>query len=385
MKYEVFWKNPGYKVRPPLKKDIECDFLVVGGGITGVSTAYFLNKLGAKSVVLIEKNSIASGATGMAAGSIVLRGEADLQELIARFGQKKGYEFWKASHEGLRMMVDIIKKEKIYCDLEVQDTLYGSLDSDPELLVQEYNLERKSEKKNQFLVGEELKEHLNTSMFQYALLSRKHGVSVNPLQFTQNLSKVIEKKGVKVYEKTPLLLLHLKDRIAETAQGNIKFKRIILALDSATRHTKVKKLKSTIIVTKPLTRGQLRSLKLTKKKIVWDSKDIYHYFKVTKDNRILLGYGDKHTRKKHTKINPHKPHLKRIITYWHKLFPNLHTKIDYAWTGCFGVTDTKLPLIEQQGSKIIIAGAASQLLCFMAGKHVAQKLLHTTSSWEKFF
>jgi len=46
MKHEVFWKNPGYVVRSKLKENIKCDYLIVGGGITGVSTAYFLLKRG---------------------------------------------------------------------------------------------------------------------------------------------------------------------------------------------------------------------------------------------------------------------------------------------------------------------------------------------------
>ncbi len=89
MKHEVFWKNPDYIIRPELKEDINCDYLIVGGGITGVSMAYFLAKLGAKNIVLIEKKYIASGATGKAAGTLVLRGEMDLTYLNKGIGKEK--------------------------------------------------------------------------------------------------------------------------------------------------------------------------------------------------------------------------------------------------------------------------------------------------------
>ena len=62
MKQRLFWKNPGYKKRPSLKKNIECDYLIVGGGITGVALAYFLGRRG-KDVVLIKRIAALKGFT----------------------------------------------------------------------------------------------------------------------------------------------------------------------------------------------------------------------------------------------------------------------------------------------------------------------------------
>jgi len=61
MKHEVFWKNPGYKVRPELKEDIECDYLIVGGGVTGVSLAYFLSKHKSKKCSPSHPNGMKPG------------------------------------------------------------------------------------------------------------------------------------------------------------------------------------------------------------------------------------------------------------------------------------------------------------------------------------
>ncbi len=147
----------------------------------------------------------------------------------------------------------------------------------------------------------------------------------------------------------------------------------------------MKKLASTIIVTKPLTERELKKLSLLPKKIIWDSKEIYHYLKLTEDNRILLGYGDKHIHKKHKGIDPHKPHLKRIKLFLHNLFPKLNKKIEYAWSGSFGVTDDKLPLIERNRNVVELGGAASQVLCMMSAKHLALKLMKRKSSLDPFF
>ncbi|MEK6889612.1 MAG: FAD-dependent oxidoreductase [Nanoarchaeota archaeon] len=386
MKYEVFWKNPGYKSRPELKEDIECDYLIVGGGVAGVSLAYFLSKKTNKKIVLIEKNTIASGATGKAAGSLVLEGELDLLQIIKKYGKKKGLEFWKINKSTLEDIKNLVKKEKIKCDFSQENTIYGSMNKKGDAIVlDEYIAQKDIESETKLLVGKELIDKINTPLFKYIMLSPKHGISVNPLMFTQNLSNVVNKNGVKIYENTTLTKLYENHNMAETPKGNIKFKEVILAIDSDVRNSKVKKISSTIIVTEPLKKSELKHLSLLPKKIIWDSKDIYHYMKITKDNRILLGYGDKHISKKRTSIDPHQPHLKRIESFLHKLFPHLHKKIEYAWSGHFGTTEEKLPIMERKGTQITFAGAASQVSCVMAAQYISDKLTGRKSKLEPFF
>ena len=95
MRYKVFWKNPCYVPRHELRKNITGDYLIVDGGISSVSLAYFLANLGAKNIVLIEKNTIASGAIGNAAGSLVASGEIDLNDLVRQQGLKKSTQHRK--------------------------------------------------------------------------------------------------------------------------------------------------------------------------------------------------------------------------------------------------------------------------------------------------
>src|SRR5437773_2161715 len=127
MKSEVFWKNPGYKVRPPLEKDIECDYLIVGGGITGVSLAYFLAK-------------------------------------------------------------EVATRENLECDLEPQDAIYASTKKGHDSFIfEEYKTAKSMEQSIELVTGEKLREAVNTPLFRHALIYKNHGVSVNPLAFTQNL------------------------------------------------------------------------------------------------------------------------------------------------------------------------------------------------------
>lgn len=372
-------------MRSELKKDIACEYLIIGGGVTGVSTAYFLAKGGAKNIVLVEKHEIASGATGKAAGTLVLRGESDLVQIIDSHGKKYGEMYWKETHESMSALKKLIRDENIDCDAEPQDTLYcDSNKATIEYLNEEFEAEHAIEEGTRLLSGDDLKRHINTPFFTHGILSKNHGLSVNPLKFTQNFSKVVENMGVHIYENTAIL--DRKNGVARTAHGNISYKKCILAIDANHPSERVQNLKSTIVITQPLTDAELELTKLTTKKIVFDAQRHYYYFKVTKDSRMLFGFGGITVDKKYQKIVPHTPHITKIASFMKKVFPYLDLRMEYAWSGTFGaMKHFKPPLIEYKNDTAVIAGAATQVVCFMAAKHIAQKLLGKPSSLDAFF
>ncbi len=81
---------------PALSSDIETDITVVGAGIAGVATAFFLLAETDKKVVLIEANKIARGATGHNAGQIVSYFERPFADIVSEFGLEKAGEAQKA-------------------------------------------------------------------------------------------------------------------------------------------------------------------------------------------------------------------------------------------------------------------------------------------------
>lgn len=71
---------------PVLTDDVTCDVAIVGGGISGVVTLYYLMTETRKNVVLVEKGTIASGATGNNAGFAWPHIERPVSELVEEFG-----------------------------------------------------------------------------------------------------------------------------------------------------------------------------------------------------------------------------------------------------------------------------------------------------------
>ena len=373
MKEELLWKNPGYKGHHSLKGEISCDVLVVGGGVAGVSLAYFLAKA-KRDVVLIEKNLIASGATGHAAGTLSMRGEADILELLRHFGPKKGRAYWKTNQDGIRIINQMLSTEKIPCDYEPMDTLYGGYRHTTYNDVRaEYHAERSIDSRAKLYEGKAVRTVLNTPLFSHALLSKGHGISVNPLACTQNLSVVAKKRGARIYEHTPLV--HLHDFHAHTPQGAITFKHIVFCMDKDPSQKDIKYLRTTLVATRKLTKAELKKTGFHDKNLlVFEPHENYHYFKRTKDGRLLVGFGGIFLRAKMPHAQPHPAHVRELKSFLKRLFPYLDLRIDYAWSGDFGVGAHYHPHVHHGPTDSVIAGCGTQVACVMAAKHIADIL-----------
>lgn len=87
------------------KKKIETDFLVIGGGIAGLSSAYWLEKNFPKSkIALIERHKIGSGASGRNAGFVTCGSSEHFAKLVTDFGPEKAIEIWKFSEQNRELL-----------------------------------------------------------------------------------------------------------------------------------------------------------------------------------------------------------------------------------------------------------------------------------------
>ncbi len=93
-----------------LNQDIDTDIAIVGAGIAGISTAFFILKYTNQRVVILDQGKLAHGATGHNAGQVVARFERPLDELVKEFG----FEKTKDALQGLHSAWVLI--EEMYSD-----------------------------------------------------------------------------------------------------------------------------------------------------------------------------------------------------------------------------------------------------------------------------
>ncbi len=132
------WIQQLKRERPvvPLGTNREADVVVVGGGIAGVTTAFFTLRNTEKSVLLLEADKVAHGATGHNAGQITSYFERPLYELVEEFGLERAVEAQRSVESAWALIDEILAEATLqtpvyrftgYAGLSTLDDLVGHL------------------------------------------------------------------------------------------------------------------------------------------------------------------------------------------------------------------------------------------------------------------
>ena len=110
-----------------LTKNISADVCIIGTGIFGLSCGYYLSKKGLK-VVILDKNNISEKVTGHTTGKITSQHNIIYKYLIDSLGENLAKQYLNANLEAIQNIRNIIEKENINCDFEVQDSYVYTTD-----------------------------------------------------------------------------------------------------------------------------------------------------------------------------------------------------------------------------------------------------------------
>src|SRR5665213_2493852 len=123
-----FWQaSYPESVYPKLTDGIEVDVVVVGAGITGLTTAYLLKQAG-YTVVVLDKATIGGGTTGRTTGKVTSQHNLIYTDLQKRLGTQKAKLYGQANQVAVELVEKIIRQEKIDCDWQSQDNFVFTTD-----------------------------------------------------------------------------------------------------------------------------------------------------------------------------------------------------------------------------------------------------------------
>ena len=103
-----------------LESDINADICIIGAGISGITTAYYLTKKGFKTVV-IERNEIGHGVTGHTTAKITSQHSLIYHYLSKQYGVEFAKKYFEANEKAINNIEEIIRENNISCDFERKD------------------------------------------------------------------------------------------------------------------------------------------------------------------------------------------------------------------------------------------------------------------------
>lgn len=109
---------------PALQKDIKTEVLIIGGGIAGILTAYFLKQEGV-DCVLVEKNRLCGGTTGHTTAKITLQHGLIYDKLLNTFGRERAWKYLAANRQAVEEYAKLCKN--IDCNFERKDNFVYSV------------------------------------------------------------------------------------------------------------------------------------------------------------------------------------------------------------------------------------------------------------------
>lgn len=195
------WKSFEHK-KVELDKNIEVDTLIIGGGLTGINTAYYLKE---KDICIVEARSLGSGVTKKSTAKITFLQENIYTKIKNLLGEYKARMYLKSQIEAVNMYKDIIEKEKIDCDfVKTPSYIFARTKKELKKLKQEY-IFLKNQKIN--ITIDPL--IINTKVLKSVKVDDTY--TFNPLKYIEGMYKILKKKNVPIYENTQINDIRKKD------------------------------------------------------------------------------------------------------------------------------------------------------------------------------
>ncbi len=215
-------------VRPALSGMVECDSVIIGGGLAGLTTALQLARAG-QSVIVLEAESVGFGASGRN-GGFVSPGFATGSDNIARMaGTEAARQIHRLSIEGVEFVRETIETLKIE-EARPQPGITSVLryDEGDSLKTHADEMRRIYGYELDYLSTDEVRSVLKSNRYFHALRDRK-AFHMHPLNYLRGLAREIERLGGRIYEGSAATgsVLDSAEKTVSTSGGSVRARHVV--------------------------------------------------------------------------------------------------------------------------------------------------------------
>jgi glycine/D-amino acid oxidase-like deaminating enzyme len=344
--HAVFWRDdlPQDLLpdRPELSGDHRADLVVVGAGYTGLWTALLAKERTPDAkVVVVEAQRAGWAASGRNGGFC----EASLTH-----GRENGMARWPKEMPTLERLglanLDAIEASEARYGMDFQFERTGQLSPAVEPHQVEWLKEWAAEGEEGvvYLDEAEVQASIHSPTYLAAVWEKDACGMVHPARLAAELARVAEDRGVEIFERSRVTGLDTDAGgvTVRTEKGRVSASRAVLATNVFPSLIKRNRLMTVpvydyVLMTEPLTDEQLASIGWADRQGIGDMANQFHYYRITKDNRILFGGYDAiyHYGRKVRPAYENRPETWELLaSHFFTTFPQLEgLRFSHRWAG----------------------------------------------------
>ncbi|RZJ36174.1 MAG: FAD-dependent oxidoreductase [Flavobacterium sp.] len=210
---------------PNLESDAKADVAIIGGGITGVTTALLLKEAG-YDVVLVEAMKVGAGNTGHSTGNLYIAVEEGFDTIQSKYDTETLKTVISARAEAMALIEQNVARFNIDCDLHKRSWYcYSANEENCNKIEKIYNAARDAG----VAITEIAQGELPFPVAKGVKIDNQ--AQFNPLAYTQQLAVAIDGESCRIYENSPVTAIEEQDgmQFVRTPQGSVSAKYLVHA------------------------------------------------------------------------------------------------------------------------------------------------------------
>lgn len=358
-----YWLNTfgPYTPNASVQGEINVDVAIIGGGFTGLSTAYFLRKSDSTlSVAVLEGEVVGFGASGRNGGFAMTLFGLEPAVTAMLFGKQRTVDAHHYCERSVDLVRDLISEHNLQSDFEY--TGFLRLATTPGYVKRiQHDLELLTGlgvTGIEWIDQEKARSQVNSPLVLGAWSEARCGI-LNPAKHVRELKRIAQEAGALVFEHSPVTGITRAGRFSlKTPQGVVTAGKIVLATNAYSHlipgiRDKQVPAFTHMVITEPLTNSQKDSIGWKNRQGLEDARNLVHYLRLTVDDRLAIGGSDvtiSYGRDMDHDLNEKTFHQLERDTV--ELFPGLKdVKFTFRWGGPVSVTLQMAPAIGMVGDE----------------------------------
>ena len=339
---------------PRHRGDMQTEAVVVGGGLTGCTTAYAFAAAGLK-VLLLEADQIGRGATAYSSGWIAEEpgvAFADLEKAVGLRGARYAWQVWRRAALDF---ISLLRRLDIKCHLEERGSaIVAATTEQAARLKRDQKARREAGLDVSMMNARAIKTDLGLDAS--AAIRRKHGATLDPYRACVGLAAAAADRGAVLSERSPVRQITFNRKIATvmTANGRIRTRRVVVATGMPTPLFKALArhfwFHTTYAVeTEPVPakiRQQIGVEHDRSRAVIRDSAQPPHIIRWIEDDRILITGADSEAIAPRLRDKVIVQRTGQLMYELSTLYPEISgIRPDYGWAADYARTAEGLPYL----------------------------------------